>query len=91
MPAIKDHETRVAKVEARQKEQNTKLDKLTKTLAFNIRTPDMFPTTYSISIHAGKVSEHLKKIYIGLRDGLMLSFHILPNLVNPLFISNVIN
>ena len=54
--AIQDHETRIVRVEARQKELHTKLEKLTKTLVLGVRTQYMFAAIYSISTHAGEVS-----------------------------------
>ena len=91
MTAIQNHETRIARVESRQKELDTKLDKLTEILVLGIRMQDMFATIYSISTHSGEVAEHLKKITIGLMDGLMLSSDLHPNLVNASILSDGIS
>ena len=64
--AIEDHETRITRIESRQKQLDKVVDKLTDSLILGLRTEDMFATIYSISTYASKVSQHIKYVKIGL-------------------------
>ena len=79
--AIEDHETRITRIESRQKQLDKVVDKLTDSLILGLRTEDMFATIYSISTYASEVSQHIKDVNIGLHS-LLTNNQLYPNLVN---------
>ena len=79
--AIEDHETRITRIESRQKQLDKVVDKLTDSLILGLRTKDMFATIYSISTYASEVSQHIKDVNIGLYS-LLTNNRLHPNLVN---------
>ena len=63
--AIEDHETRITRIEERQKQLDKVVNKLKDSLVLGLRTEDMFATIYSMSTYASEVSRHIKDINIG--------------------------
>ena len=54
--AIEDHETRITRIEKRQKQLDKVVKKLTDSLVLGLRTEDMLVTIYRISTYASEVS-----------------------------------
>ena len=54
--AIEDHETRITRIEERQKQLDKVVNKLKDSLVLGLRTEDMFATIYSMSTYASEVS-----------------------------------
>ena len=79
--AIEDHETRITRLEERQKQLDKVVNKLKDSLVLGLRTDDMFATIYSMSTYASEVSRHIKDINIGLFS-LFTNNRLHPNLVN---------
>ena len=79
--AIEDHETRITRIEERQKQLDKVVNKLKDSLVLGLRTEDMFATIYSMSTYASEVSRHIKDINIGLFT-LFTNNRLHPNLVN---------
>ena len=79
--AIEDHETRITRIEERQKQLDKVVNKLKDSLVLGLRTEDMFATIYSMSTYASEVSRHIKDINIGLFS-LFTNNRLHPNLVN---------
>ena len=78
---IEDHETRITRIEKRQKQLDKVVDKLMGSLVLGFRTEDMFATIYSISMFASEVSKHIKDVNIGLFS-LLINNRPYPNLLN---------
>ena len=79
--AIEEHETRITRIEERQKQLDKVVNKLKDALVLGLRTEDMFATIYSMSTYASEVSRHIKDINIGLFS-LFTNNRLHPNLVN---------
>jgi len=88
--ALKDHETRITRMEERQKQLNSHLKVLTKSLVLGIRTQDIFASMYATSTYAGDLSQHVRNINTGLY-ALMQTGRLHPNLVNSSSLAEGIN
>ena len=78
---LKDHETRIIRMEEKQKQLNSHLQQLTKSVVLGIRIQDIFATMYATSTYAGDLSQHVRNINTGLYS-LMQTSRLHPNLVN---------
>ena len=79
--AIKDHETRLTRLESKQKQLDKHITKLTGALVMGIQSADIFYDMYATSTYATQLSGHIKDINIGLFT-LLNNGRLHPNLVS---------
>ena len=64
--AIKNHETRLVRLEAQQDQLRKHLEKLTNALVMGIRTQDIFYDMFATATYANFLSRHVREINNGL-------------------------
>ena len=79
--AIKNHETRLVRLEAQQDQLRKHLEKLTNALVMGIRTQDIFFDMFAMATYANFLSRHVREINDGLYT-LLHSSKLHPKLIN---------
>lgn len=64
--AIKDHETRIRRIEQKQKNLEGHIKKLTGALIMGIKTQDIFYDMFAVESYAQRLSQHIQRLFQGL-------------------------
>ena len=78
---IKNHETRLVRLEAQQDQPRNHLEKLTNALVMGIRTQEKFFDMFATATYANSLSKHVREINDGLYT-LMHRSRLHPKLIN---------